>query len=179
MKGTGILLIIIGAIWTIIAFNMNTTVESGGEKIGSGAYSIEIPKMKVNNLGLMDERRNHLMFAGLTIVVGVILFGFGALSENRNVQSGITKGCPFCAEIIQAEAKFCRFCQKDLASIQLPVVDLEPSSRELPVVDLDRLGICPNCESEIPISSLECPKCKALFRPPSTWQIKPLPTKSA
>src|SRR6266516_478379 len=151
MKGTGILLIVIGAIWTIIAFNMNTAVETGGERIGSGAYSVEIPKMKVNNLGLMEERRNHLMFAGLTIVVGVILFGFCALSDNSNVQSGNTKACPYCAEIIQAEAKFCRFCQKDL------------SSMELPVVNLDRLGLCPNCESEIPVSSLKCQKCKAQF----------------
>jgi len=163
----------------MIAFNMNTTVESGGDKIGSGVYSVEIPKMKVNNLGLMDERRNHLMFAGLTILAGVILFGFGALSDNRNVQSDNTKACPFCAETIQAEAKFCRFCQKDLASIQLPVVDLEPPSTELPVVALEQLGLCPNCESEIPIGSLECPKCKALFGPHSTWKITPLPPKSA
>jgi len=36
------------------------------------------------------------------------------------------------------------------------------------------LGLCPNCEAEIPLDSQECPICKASFGPNSTWSIKPL-----
>lgn len=35
-------------------------------------------------------------------------------------------------------------------------------------------GLCPSCELEIPLGSLECPRCKALFGPESAWKVKPL-----
>ncbi|RSZ47532.1 MULTISPECIES: hypothetical protein [unclassified Variovorax] len=37
-----------------------------------------------------------------------------------------------------------------------------------------RLGVCPSCDAEIPYFSEECPKCRALFGPDSTWQVRPL-----
>jgi hypothetical protein len=85
VKKVGILLIIVGTLWATIAFNMSTSVNAGGETFGSGEYSIKVPQMKVNNLGLMEDRRNHLMFSGLTILIGVVLFGFGSMSDNRNI----------------------------------------------------------------------------------------------
>lgn len=38
------------------------------------------------------------------------------------------------------------------------------------------IGKCPNCDSEIPLNSLECPnpKCKAQFGPNSAWKVKVL-----
>ena len=37
-------------------------------------------------------------------------------------------------------------------------------------------GMCPNCDSKIPLNSLECPnpKCQAQFGPNSAWKVKPL-----
>ena len=50
-----------------------------------------------------------LLAVPVIIVVGVILLA------NRNKQSNAKlKPCPFCAEMIQAQAKVCRFCDKDL-----------------------------------------------------------------
>lgn len=34
-------------------------------------------------------------------------------------------------------------------------------------------GTCPSCNAIIPATSVECPKCKALFGPYSAWSIKP------
>ena len=83
MKGIGILLIVIGAIWGVVAFSMDTTVDTGGETLGSGGYSIKVPKMKVHNLGLMEERRNHLMLSGFIILVGGAAFRFWNPRRNK------------------------------------------------------------------------------------------------
>jgi len=43
-------------------------------------------------------------------------------------------------------------------------------------LDKDARGMCPNCESEIPLNSPQCPnqKCNALFGPHSAWQVRPV-----
>lgn len=136
MRKIGIVLVIVGMLWAIIAFNMSTSVDTGGETFGAGQYSIEVPKMRVNNLGLMEDRRNHLMFAGLTILVGVMLLGFGTVSESRNSPALVTTGtrtCPYCAELVKSAALICRFCNKDLPPASIASVNNEAS--ELPSVN--------------------------------------------
>jgi len=39
--------------------------------------------------------------------------------EREQLQSGSSRKCPFCAEIIKAEAIVCRFCGRDLP-VQTP-----------------------------------------------------------
>jgi rubrerythrin len=46
--------------------------------------------------------------------------------------------------------------------------EIEKSYEKLPK------GICPMCESIIPLSLLECPKCGALFGKGSSWEIMPI-----
>ena len=46
-------------------------------------------------------------------VIGLVVIAAKGSSRPANHPSA-TKKCPFCAEIIQAEAKFCRFCGRDL-----------------------------------------------------------------
>ena len=33
-------------------------------------------------------------------------------------------------------------------------------------------GLCPNCDTEIPVSAAECVRCKVQFGPGRAWQIK-------
>lgn len=122
MKSLGIFLIVIGSIWAIIAFNMDTSISTG---LGSIDSNYGLPT-RVNNLGLMAERQNHLILSGLTVVIGILLFGFGSIANNSSNSIGNKIACPFCAEQINVEAKFCRFCQKELpANEDMAVKEVE------------------------------------------------------
>ena len=113
MRGLGIFLVVAGIIWALIAFNMDTTVTTESQSYGSGEYAIDVPSVTVNNLGLMETRRNNLMFAGLTILIGVVLIGFGSNSKQEATTVGL-KACPFCAEPILSKAIKCKHCGSDL-----------------------------------------------------------------
>jgi hypothetical protein len=68
--------------------------------------------MTVQNIGLLDARRNELMFSGLTIIVGVLLIGFGSFQSSS--ADAKLRPCPICAEAIQSAALKCRYCNADL-----------------------------------------------------------------
>jgi len=89
MSVLGGIFIALGTFGVIFALNMETTVEVPGrpsQRIGFGEFSQEIPGVpaqRVNNIGFMDNRRNYLMLSCVSLVLGVVLLGFGALVEKR------------------------------------------------------------------------------------------------
>jgi hypothetical protein len=132
VRNLGIFLMIVGVVWGVIAFNMKTSIETDG-RFGTGLYSFYIPS-EVHNLDLADRRRNHLIGAGITILSGILLFGFGSMQPTKETSQRLTvsnkrespvdtqgtdRKCPFCAETIKQEAVVCRYCNRDIPKIEV------------------------------------------------------------
>lgn len=81
MKTAGLVIALLGFFAGIASYNMDTSVSVGGGYIGSGEFSIRVPEGRVNNIGLMEDRRILISASGLAVIVGVILFGFGSIAQ--------------------------------------------------------------------------------------------------
>lgn len=105
MKVTGIILLAIGVIAFFVGVSMDTTIATG------------FGGQRVHNIGLMNDRQNAIIVAGVLAVIGAIFVGFSKksqpASENATDNSSV-RICPYCAETVKAAATICRFCQKEL-----------------------------------------------------------------
>lgn len=80
MKTTGYFVFVLGIIIGWFGLVMDTTVETGGQTIGSGEYSVTVPKMTVQNIGLLQKRQTIFYGAGVSLLLGAIFIGFGTLA---------------------------------------------------------------------------------------------------
>ncbi len=60
--------------------------------------------------------------------------------ERAQVARGESRKCPWCAELVKAEAVICRYCGKDLPAAPEPEPHPEPEPQEL-ITDRWRPGI--------------------------------------
>ncbi len=163
MKHFGIGLIVAAIVFAISAFQMDTTVESGGETFGSGEFELTVPKSRVHNIGLMEERRNYLLGSGLAALAGVLLLGFGSLSPKPS--AGAERTCPYCAEQIKRDARICRFCNRDLAALETPSQEGAARTAVVAPAEVARVT-CPKCGvvDSIPKAQAHNPNAYKAFR---------------
>ncbi|MFM2408171.1 MAG: hypothetical protein RL358_913 [Pseudomonadota bacterium] len=82
-------------------------------------YNLVFKDVSVNgfvNIGLMDERRNLLLYFGLGVLVGVIFISVATIRNEirpANNSKSMCK-CPFCAEFIDINATLCKHCKSSL-----------------------------------------------------------------
>lgn len=114
MKYVGWGVLIVGLIWVIVALNMDVSVvtQYGG---------------RVNNIGLMASRQNHIIIGGFIALCGVLMAIFG----RSNAQTSSMVKCPMCAELIQPEAVKCKHCGSDVKPQRPAVQANEPFTGEL------------------------------------------------
>lgn len=59
-------------------------------------------------------------------------------------------------------------------AVELRDIKALKNASDQALLDSAPKGICPNCDSVIPVIVESCPKCKAVFGIGSAWQVRPL-----
>lgn len=158
MRNFGAILAVVGLVWGILAFNMPTTVKTQGETIGSGDFTIDVPSLEVYNLSLSERRNTQLLISGLLVVIGTVLFGFGSIRRSSFMSAEDSRKCPFCAELVKAEAIICKHCGKDISVLNdKSSVNNLPKESDLEVIKWK----CKKCGEGIEGQFSECWKCGA------------------
>jgi hypothetical protein len=113
MKTTiGILLIIAGFIFGVYVFTKDTTVKVDY----NGVDSAGLPE-RVNNLGLMSEKQNLLIFSGVIIICGFLLIAIGDDDSDIIIlDSASKKNKPNCepkiSNVTKNKTLYCSNCGK-------------------------------------------------------------------
>jgi predicted amidophosphoribosyltransferase len=157
MQVAGVIALLIGIAVCVYALNMNVTVTTEAQNLGSG---VKIPSQTVNNIGLMDDRRNTLIMGGLSVFVGMVLIGVGTL----NRKPSDTVQCPYCAEDIRADAGVCRYCGHELSHDDDSSVEVEVESEPRVTFAVD--GVCSECHSPLREGAKFCGECGATLSSP-------------
>src|SRR5437870_5699399 len=77
MAGLGVVVLIVGIIGMFLAAHMDTSVRVGDVNMPSALRPYVPNDMRVNNLGLMQEKQNYFILSGVVAVIGAILLAAG------------------------------------------------------------------------------------------------------
>lgn len=108
MWAFGFAILAAGIVGLLAAMNMDVSVSSG---LG-----------RVSNIGLMAQRQNYIMVAGLAVLAGLLMVIFGSkktvsISDAVGSKDLDTRSCPFCAETVKNAAIKCKHCGADIEAV--------------------------------------------------------------
>jgi len=80
--------------------------------------------------------------------------------EKSAVSSGASRKCPYCAELVKAEAIRCKHCSAELEPIEQPAI-VETKKPTDPFDTSQFTNRCKRCGSSYPYKDKKCPDCGA------------------
>lgn len=69
-----------------------------------------------------------LVYGFLCFPLAILYLAVSKPSDETLVSSGEYRKCPFCAEVVKAEAKVCRYCGRELPEVEVHT----PDENEMP-----------------------------------------------
>ena len=147
------------------------------EELASAFFWLSVTVIGAVSTGLVSHKKGISVLwlvllcffcwpAGL--VLALVLPANKAKLEERALQSGASKQCPYCAEIIRSEAQICPHCRQSLGMAQshypAPAAHAAPNAGS----DLE-IHNCPHCSNKCLITKdltgqeVSCPHCSRVF----------------
>ena len=124
MKTIAYLLLALGIGLGAFAYSMDTTVDAGGQTFGSGEFAIDVPKSRVHNVGLMEDRRLLFYAAGLSLILGTAFLGIATVAGAKTITENSTR----------AEGKPSQHYRVDDATLALGNLCITPISDKFALV---------------------------------------------
>ena len=172
MKFFGYLMFPAGLILLVLAFTMDTSVAvdyPSGNDFG-------FPE-RVNNLGLMADKQNYMIFGAILSILGAII---GVTYEKKDEKESSEKVCPKCAENVKIGAKICRYCSHSFMEEENEDEELEMHEniantlkrinslkKEKPIQKTENIKnyeFCPACNNSIIENEAECSDCGLVLK---------------
>jgi hypothetical protein len=136
MKILGKVLLIVGMLVAFFAmFIFDTTVMTKDGRF-------------VNNIGLMSDQQNLIIFGGFIFIAGLLMILLG----KSNAQSGMVN-CNDCKELVHKEAIVCKHCGSKLSPKSLEVTKVEKIKEAKKMIE------CEKCLAVNEFSNTSCWKC--------------------